>query len=136
MKKIFIRLLAVLLLIAGGVVYYNFNPASSSGWAPTCTFHELTSYNCPGCGGQRALHSLLHGHILEAMRFNILYALGFPFLVYLYFFCVEVYILGNKKLSANFLFSPRTGIIIAITVVVFFLLRNIPVWPFIYLSPP
>ncbi len=46
---------------------------------PQCPFNSLTGYQCPGCGSQRAIHQLFHGHILSAIRLN---ALLLPGLVY------------------------------------------------------
>jgi hypothetical protein len=64
--------------IGGGLLSYAWwaDPATSSAYLP-CTFHWLTGLHCPGCGGQRALHALLHGHLLDAMRFNALAVLIF-----------------------------------------------------------
>lgn len=31
-----------------------------------CVLHNLTGYYCPGCGGTRAIHALLHGHIVRS----------------------------------------------------------------------
>ncbi|RKV71031.1 MAG: DUF2752 domain-containing protein [Alloprevotella sp.] len=33
-------------------------------------FRSATGYSCPGCGAQRAIHSLLHGHFAEAISYN------------------------------------------------------------------
>jgi hypothetical protein len=35
---------------------------------PRCTFHQVTGLLCPGCGGLRATHALLHGELLAAWR--------------------------------------------------------------------
>ncbi len=56
----------VLFLI--GLFYYSADP--SSGLMPRCTFKVITGYDCPGCGFQRALHALLHGHVAEAWHYN------------------------------------------------------------------
>jgi hypothetical protein len=45
---------------------------------PVCLFHRLTGLNCPGCGSLRAMHQLLHGHLLEALRFNALLVVSLP----------------------------------------------------------
>lgn len=50
-------------------LYYIFNPATSV-WAPKCVFKMMTGYECPGCGSQRLLHSLLHGDIASAWHAN------------------------------------------------------------------
>lgn len=41
-----------------------------SGFYPACPIHALTGTLCPGCGGTRALHALLHGRIYAALAFN------------------------------------------------------------------
>jgi hypothetical protein len=45
---------------------------------PPCLFHELTGLDCPGCGGQRAAHQLLHGHLIAAIRLNAMFVLSLP----------------------------------------------------------
>lgn len=49
-------------------IYYVADPSTAH--MPQCTFKLITGLDCPGCGSQRALHALLHGHIAEAMAFN------------------------------------------------------------------
>jgi hypothetical protein len=57
------------MLCAGLLAFFLFDPASSGGfWV--CPFHRITGWYCPGCGGQRALHELLHGHFAAALRLN------------------------------------------------------------------
>lgn len=70
---------ALAALVAGGTVtiLFFFNP-SHYGFYPICYFHSITGLNCPGCGSLRALHKLLHGHVLEAARFNALLLLCLP----------------------------------------------------------
>ena len=43
---------------------------------PPCLFHLATGYYCPGCGGTRAITSLLHGQILNSFLYHpvVLYA--------------------------------------------------------------
>jgi len=67
-----VRLLLATALGLGLLAYaWWADPAKSAGYLP-CTFHWLTGLYCPGCGGQRALHALLHGRIAEALRCNLL----------------------------------------------------------------
>ena len=37
---------------------------------PRCAFYALTGWQCPGCGGLRAAHHLLHGDFVGAWRLN------------------------------------------------------------------
>ncbi len=70
-------------LAISGALYavYAFDPSTTS-FFPHCVFHDLTGLNCPGCGGTRALHALLHGHVVDALRFNALLVIGGPFLAF------------------------------------------------------
>jgi hypothetical protein len=45
---------------------------------PVCTFHRLTGLDCPGCGSLRALHQLLHGQFIAALRLNAFLVLSLP----------------------------------------------------------
>lgn len=48
---------------------------------PKCMVHELTGWNCPGCGSQRMLHAILHGNIAEAWHYNALFVILIPILI-------------------------------------------------------
>lgn len=37
---------------------------------PKCPVKTLTGWDCPGCGSTRALHSLIEGEPLQALRCN------------------------------------------------------------------
>ena len=75
----------VLLLLAV-VVYFGFDP-SGNAWFPKCPFLMLTGWKCPGCGSQRAIHSLLHLDVLSALRYNFLLVASLPVLAVL--LCAE-----------------------------------------------
>ncbi len=69
-------LASVFALVAGWIVYTV--PPAASTWYPRCLFHSVTGLDCPGCGGTRALHQLLHGHVAEAFALNPLLFLLLP----------------------------------------------------------
>jgi hypothetical protein len=73
-------IVALVLFTAAGVagILFFFNPAEHA-FYPACYFHAVTGLNCPGCGSLRALHQLLHGHIAEAARLNLLLLLGLSY---------------------------------------------------------
>jgi hypothetical protein len=56
-------------LLAGAAVLVLF-PPERYGFYPRCPFFEVTGLLCPGCGGTRALATLLHGNIAGALRLN------------------------------------------------------------------
>jgi hypothetical protein len=68
-----IALAAVVMLLA----VFRLNPAEHS-FFPRCFFHTWTGLNCPGCGGQRAVHHLLRGHLAVALRCNALFVSLLP----------------------------------------------------------
>jgi hypothetical protein len=71
------------LAAAGAVVVlaalWAIDPASSHAPFPPCPFRWLTGYLCPGCGGLRATHALLHGEVAAAFALNPLYVAALPF---------------------------------------------------------
>ena len=63
--------------VGGSAVLYWFDP-TQFGFYPVCVFHRTTGLLCPGCGGLRALHQLLHGHVAAAFRLNALLVIALP----------------------------------------------------------
>ncbi|MDI1290839.1 MAG: DUF2752 domain-containing protein, partial [bacterium] len=68
-------------LLAALAVLYAFDPAQEHVF-PTCMLYEWTGILCPGCGGLRATHQMLHGDLAAALRHNPLLVLGYPWLAY------------------------------------------------------
>ena len=62
-------MLASPVVVAGLAVIYRNDPAKA-GFYPPCPFKALTGLQCPGCGGTRALHALLHGDVAGAFALN------------------------------------------------------------------
>jgi hypothetical protein len=88
---------------------------------------------CPGCGSQRAIHQVLHGHILTGLKYN--YLIGFLALVLsymLYVFIAQEYF---KKPIKNVLHKPLVTKLILLVVILFWVFRNIPFYPFNILAP-
>ena len=67
-------------VVFGGTVLFFFDPARN-GFYPGCLLYKTTGLLCPGCGGLRAVHQLLHGHLLTAFRFNPIFVLALPLLL-------------------------------------------------------
>lgn len=132
MKK-FLLFIFIAIPIALIVFYYSFYDANTP-YSIQCGLYRATGLLCPGCGGQRAFHHLLHGHILTALQYNAVFILGLPFLIYLYYIIINVYIFNKKGYLNSFVFTGKFGYSILIIFSIFFILRNIPYKPFIYLS--
>lgn len=114
-------------------LFFVFNPTEHSYFLP-CPFRYATGYHCPGCGSQRAIHQLLHGEFIVAFWLNPLMVLSLPLIIYS---------LGQK--AYNFVFNTRYRVGLFYrkwfiygyfgVVVLFWVLRNLPQYPFSLLSP-
>lgn len=127
-----LKLLFILgVIIAALLALFVLNPADGS-FCPPCPFHTLTGLYCPGCGSLRALHQLLHGNLSEAFGFNPLMVLSLPFLGY----CLispRVAAVA-KRTKAGFI--PAFWIwSILVVIILFWILRNLPFYPFTLLAP-
>lgn len=134
MKKYIIIIISAIALSFMLIMYYNYEE-SDSGWSIQCGVYQVTGLYCPGCGGQRAFHYLLHGEIGKSLRYNALFIVSIPFFLYLYYILVSVYLLKGKYNAKGFLFSKNFAIIFLLILFVYFILRNIPFSPFTYLIP-
>lgn len=129
-KKLFFIML--LLLIVAVLYYYNNNPAEVN--YPICPFLYVTGYYCPGCGSSRALHYLLHFRFKEAFSYNPLMIISIPFVFYYCAAEIEIYI-NNKPVFKKIILSQKTYKIILFIIVLYWILRNIPYFPFTLLAP-
>ena len=91
-------------------------------WLPKCLFHKLTGFYCPGCGGTRALSSLLHGDLKSSLHNNLLLIPA----------GLTIVLLTVKK---NYIPNRYAMIAVIAVIVVFTVLRNIPCEPFTLLAP-
>ncbi len=64
---------------AMAAVLFFFSPEEYA-FYPRCLLHTLTGLQCPGCGGLRAAHQLLHGNVAAAFHYNPLLVLLSPLL--------------------------------------------------------
>jgi len=124
---------AVVALAAGGLsVIYLLDPSSSDLYPP-CPFLELTGFYCPGCGTLRALHQLTLGHPVEALDLNPLMVLLVPFVAY--FLASHTMLAATgRPLRKVFVRSELIWALLGV-VLVYWLLRNVPVYPFDLLAP-
>lgn len=113
---------------------YFFLDAREGDIFPHCPFNTLTGLYCPGCGSQRAISSLLHANFIQAAGFNILLVLSLPFLMYAAVVAgINAFV--KHKLKQPIFYSPFFVKTVLVVVVVFFIARNIPSYPFTLLAP-
>jgi hypothetical protein len=99
---------------------------------PFCPVYALTGLYCPGCGSMRALHHLLHGDIAGALTFNPLLVIALPFLSYLFARETLPLLFGRRS---SYTLRPALIWLIIGALILFTVLRNIPVYPFSWLAP-
>jgi len=130
------RLVSVFIILAAFVaaLVVLIVPPGGSSLYPPCMFHVLTGLYCAGCGSTRAIHHFLHGRILQALSYNplvvlLLVPLGLFLLNHLRF------VLWGKKWRAPEIPTKYIWLLIII-IFLYWILRNIPYYPFSLLAPP
>ena len=116
----------IAVLIAGGVVYFSYNPTESV-FFPKCPFLLLTGLKCPGCGSQRAIHALLHIDILSAFRHNALLLFSIPYIILLLIAKIVQYFTPISTFPAKIQHVNIIWFFLAF-VILFWITRNI--WDF------
>lgn len=126
--------IALIVIAIGSVLtlLYLVNPAERR-YGPPCIFHTTTGLHCPGCGGTRAAHALLHGDVRQAAAWNVLALVVVPVLAgYGIYYLVAL--IRHRRAPVPQI--PRVAIIVIVAVfVLFMILRNLPFEPFTSLAP-
>ncbi len=115
------------LALCGLLLLLYFHRPEGQFFFPRCTFHSATGLLCPGCGGLRATHALLHGRLAEAVQSNALLVLGLP---------AMLAFLARQRLGLRPTgISPHWVWILFALVVAFGIARNLPFPAARWLSP-
>jgi len=124
--------LAAVVMPAGAAVVYHFPPGEST-FYPPCVFHTVTGLHCAGCGATRCLHALVHGDLPQAVAYNPLFVGALPLLA------VGVLQIGYGQWTGRRMPLPRLPAwsiyVIFWVLLAFWMLRNIPVYPWTLLAP-
>jgi hypothetical protein len=113
-------------------IYSTINPTNVN-FLPKCPLYVTTGIYCPGCGSQRATHYLLNLNFIGVVKQNVLYILGLCVIVY-HFLIIAINAVLKKRIY-NYIYHPKTPLIILIIVLLFWVLRNLPFAPFHLLAP-
>lgn len=114
----------------GGIALVLLDPETTHVFPP-CWFHALTGLYCPGCGTTRALHQLLHGNLAAAFAYNALAVVSLPFVAA----ALAVPPLARRRGTSPPRLPPVAIWSLAIVVVLYGVLRNLPVEPFVRMAP-
>ncbi|MDD3624593.1 MAG: DUF2752 domain-containing protein [Proteiniphilum sp.] len=104
-------------------LFYWFDPATDP-FFPLCLFRSATGLECPGCGSQRAIHSLLHLRFGDALAYNALMVLALPYIL----LGLWLEWLGSGKRFPGlqrFFFGRWSALVVLLLVLLFWIGRNI-----------
>ena len=99
------------------------NPATSV-FAPKCMFKYLTGYDCPACGIQRAIHTLLNGDVVTALRYNYFLLISIP-----YFWAVAITTFCKSEIVSKMSYyvqHPKIVKVVLALIILWWIMRNIP----------
>lgn len=124
---------AILVCVAGAVAgIVATNPTDNTG-PTTCLFKLTTGFDCPGCGGTRALYYLATLNLPEAARHHLLAVFAAPFLIWMFLAWAVPRVLPRLLWRLpTFHLTPRalTGFLIVWGL--FTVARNLPWEPFTF----
>ncbi len=125
----FDKILLAVLAMSITAFYFFWNPAENS-FLPSCPFKSLMGFYCPGCGGQRAFHAILHGDFAGAFHDNFLIFIIIPITLY------KIILEMNGSASKDVFILRGKGIWIFLSLLVLFtIVRNVPLYPLNQLIP-
>lgn len=132
MKKriLFVGAICAALLVGAALLFFS----GVGGAGIPCPVRQFTGFYCAGCGASRALRSLLHLQFYQAFRYNPALALLLPFIgVYIAARMFDYVKTGGNHIDRRLSF--RLVWWVAVLLVVYSVVRNIPLFPFTLLVP-
>lgn len=130
--KLTIGILLPVCVIGFGAILWLWNPAEKSLFPP-CPFYKLTGLYCPGCGSIRGLHQILHLNFYRAIEYNVLMVAALPFVLY-GLICQYLRYFFDLKIPVLFVRAGYIWTLLGV-VIIYAILRNIPIFPFSWLAP-
>jgi hypothetical protein len=110
-------------LLAGALAYIGLADPHRPGFLfPPCPFKLLTGWDCPGCGGLRMTHDLLHGDIAAAVVDNVFALAGLPLLL--------GWVVVRRR-SGKQVFTPSVVAVIVVAATAWTVVRNLPGFPLV-----
>lgn len=121
LKKPFVWILLVVIIVGTLIIYYYINPSSRI-WFPQCPVKLLTGYSCPGCGIQRAFHALLHGNVGQALAYNYFFVLSVPYFILA---CIALILRGKFSNFEKIVEGRTLALIYVVCYCAWFVIRNV-----------
>lgn len=125
-------LLGAAAVFAAGALYLYFHDPYQ--YPLPCIIKLLTGLYCPGCGAGRACFSILHGKFFDAFCYNPLLVILLPFTGgYIAARGIDWAVTGGNHIDGKI--SIKLLLAVLIIILVYGILRNIPIFPFSLLAP-
>lgn len=110
-------------MVGGSLLYTGLADPHRPGFLfPGCPFKALTGWDCPGCGGLRMTHDVLHGDLSAAVVDNVFLLVGMPLLAV---WLVVRWRLGRK------LMPVAAWISVVAAAILWTVVRNMPGFPLV-----
>ena len=120
--------------MAAGAAYVVANPPGDGGLYPPCAFHAVTGLWCPGCGITRGVHAMLTGDLGAAIGFNLFTPIVVVAAIVGWITWVQ-HTRGRTLPWSGRRPPPAWFVVLPAVLVVYAVLRNLPVAPFDALAP-
>lgn len=136
MKTRLALLLALGVVAVLGIGYLARNdPEGGQAYFPQCLFHTTTGLHCPGCGSTRAAHALTKFDLGSAFRKNPLLVILLPFLTLGIVLEVTAWLMKERYRGPRVRLPGFWCWSLPVLIFSFWILRNVPIWPFELLAP-
>ena len=121
-------------LVSATAFIATHDPAAASSPFPGCVFHQITGLWCPGCGLTRGTYQLLHGHVGAALGYNLFTPLALAAIVVSWWSWTRLS-WGGSPIHLPSWAARALAIAVPAFLVVYGVLRNLPVAPLRALAP-
>ena len=116
------------LATVGCVGIWFADPTTPGGPSPVCPTKLLFGIDCPGCGSLRAIYSLLHGDVRAAIGYNAVGVACIALLLWAFgAYCIGLW---RGRRVRSWQHHRWAAVTLLVIVCVWFVVRNIPVYPF------
>jgi len=123
------------LIVIGGFVLKGTELRANPWWLPKCAFHIWTGWHCPGCGNTRATLALLRGDLAGAVEQNVALIIALPFLILGAVRTWIRWVYPEHWKPLPFRWRWGYSLVLVGAVVLFMVLRNLPMKPWNWLAP-
>ena len=111
-------------VLVGGLAYVGLgDPHRPDFLFPPCPFNALTGWNCPGCGGLRMTHDVLHGDFAAAVVDNVVRSSSVCRCCWSGFCCACA--AGGRVMT------PAAVVVITVAAITWTVVRNLPGFPLV-----